>query len=414
MPEEQYFTGKAPAIEIGQCQGDLVIRSGMETAVTVKGGDFTAVETEFGLSINSLGDLKLNLPPQASIAIQHVNGDLVIKNITGDISLHEINGDAVLVNVGNVKISTINSDLSAKNLQAGLSIETIRGDAAIRNANEIAIQTIQGDLSARNINGSIHLMNVAGDIGLRTVNGDVTIEKGQRDVNLRNLGGKNKVTGIAGDIRLRGGLTAGEHLFVAERDIIVRWPAGAPLDFSATAPKIVNRLTVDKVVEGENSLTGRIGDGDTVATFKANGRIILKESNIVDPKWESGEGDNMDFDFDFAFGLGNIGMEISSQINDQFNRFTEQFGAKFARKAEEAARKAEQAAERARQRAERQGQYAQQRTRQRTSRSYGPTAKSAPKSTTASKEEQLKILRMVEKGIITPAEATTLLDALET
>jgi len=408
MPEEQYFTGKAPAIEISQCQGDLVIRSGAETAVTVKGDDFTAVETEFGLTVNSLGDLKLHLPPQASIAIQHVNGDLVIKNITGDISLHEINGDAVLVNVGNVKISAINSDLSAKNLQAGLSIETIRGDAAIRNANEIAIQTIQGDLSARNINGPIHLMNVAGDIGLRTVNGDVTIEKGQRDVNLRNLGGINNVTGIVGDIRLRGGLTAGEHLFVAERDIIVRWPAGAPLDFSATAPKIVNRLTVDKVVEGENSLTGRIGDGDTVATFQANGRIILKEGNIVDPKWESAEGNDMDFDFDFGFG--SIGLEISSQINEQFNRFTEQFGAKFARKAEEAARKAEQAAERARQRAERQGQYA----RQRANRSYGPTAKSAQKAATASKEEQLKILRMVEKGIITPAEAITLLDALET
>ncbi len=407
MPEEQYFTNKAPAVEISQCQGDLVIRSGAETAVTVKGDNFTAVETEFGLTVNSLGDLKLNLPPQASIAIQQVNGDLVIKNITGDISLHEINGDVVLVNVGNVKINTINSDLSAKNLQAGLSIETLRGDAAIRNANEIAIQTVQGDLSARNVNGSIHLISVAGDIGLRTINGNVTIEQGQRDANLRNLGGINNVTGIVGDIRLRGGLTAGEHLFAAERDIIVRWPAGAPLDFSATAPKIVNRLTVDKVVEGENSLTGRIGDGDTAATFKANGRIILKEGNIVNPKWESGESDDMDFDFNFGFG--NIGMEISSQINEQFNRFTEQFGSKFARKAEEAARKAEEAAERARQRAERQEQ--RTRTRQRTSRSYGTTT---PKSATASKEEQLKILRMVEKGIITPAEATTLLDALET
>ncbi len=414
MSEEQYFTGKAPAIEIGQCQGDLVIRSGMETAVTVKGDDFTAVETETGLTINSLGDLKLYLPPQANIAVQHANGDLVIKNITGDISLHEINGDAVLVNVGRLKIGVINSDLSAKNLQAGLSIETLRGDAAIRNANEIAIQTVQGDIAARNINGPVHLMSVAGDISLRTINGNVTIEQGQRDVNLRNLGGVNNVTGIVGDIRLRGGLAAGEHLFVAGRDIIVRWPAGAPLDFSATAPKIVNRLTVNKLVEGENSLTGRIGDGDTVATFQANGRIILKESNIVDPKWESSEESDVDFDFDFAFGLGNIGMEISSQINEQFNRFTEQFGAKFARKAEEAARKAEQAAERARQRAERQGQYAPQRSRQRTSRSYGPATKPTPKATTASKEEQLKILRMVEKGIITPAEATTLLDALET
>ncbi len=404
MPEEQYFTGKAPTIEIEQCQGDLVIRSGMETAVTVKGGDFTAVESETGLTVNSVGDLKLNLPPQASVAIQRVNGDLVVKNIAGSLSLREINGDAVLVNVGDVKINVVNSDLSANNLQAGLSVETIRGDAAIRNANEIAIQTVQGDLAARNVNGPIHLMNVSGDIGLRTVNGDVTIEKGRRDVNLRNLGGVNNVTGIMGDIRLRGGLAAGEHLFAAERDIIVRWPAGAPLNFSAAAPKIVNRLAVDKAVEGENSLTGRIGDGDTAATFQANGRIILKESSVVDPKWESGAGDDVNFDFDFDFGLGGIGLEISSHINEQINRFTEEFGAKFARKAEEAARKAEQAAERARQQAEQQNRRAARAAQTRSK----PAAKSA-----ATQEEQLKILKMVEKGIITPAEAATLLDALK-
>lgn len=402
MLEEQYLTGKTPLIEISQCQGDLVIRSGMATAVTARGDNFTAGENETGLTLDSLGDLKLYLPPQASVTIQHVNGDLVIKNIAGNLTLGEINGDAVLVNVGKVKINRINSDLAAKNLQAGLSVETIRGDAAIRSANEIAIQTIQGGLSARNVNGPVHLLNVSGDVNLRAINGDVTIEKGGRDVNLRNLGGVNKITGIVGDIRLRGGLAPGKHLFAAQRDIIVRWPAGAPLNFSATASKITSRLALDKAVEGENSLVGRIGNGESTATFQANGRIILKESNVIDPKWEDGEGDEMDFGFDFVFGLGNLGQEISHQINEQINRFTEQFGVKFARKAEEAARKAEEAAEQIRQRA------AQQNERPAAQTGRKPAAKSAP-----SQEEQLKILKMVEKGIITPAEAAALLDALK-
>lgn len=412
MSEQQFLVGKAPAIEIAECQGDLVIRSGMETAVTAKGSSIAATETETGLTITSQGDLKLYLPPLANLAVNHVRGDLVLKNIHGNIVLHEINGDAVLVNLGAVKINTLHSDLSAKNLQAGLSAEAIHGDAAVRNCNEVTIQTIQGDLAVRSANGSVHINSAEGDVSLRTINGDVTIAHGQRDVTLRNLGGLNQVSGIMGDIRLRGGLAAGKHHFAAEKDIIVRWPAGAPLEFSATAPKIINRLEVDKLVEDENSLSGRIGDGETVATFQANGRIILKESNIIDPKWENTEGDDMDFDFNF--GLENIGLEISSQINEQFSRFSEQFGSKFAQKAEEAARKAERAAERTRKRAERQARRQTVRQASRTAyRTADKTSQAAAKTTAASREEQLKILKMVENGVITPAEAATLLDALE-
>ena len=67
--------------------------------------------------------------------------------------------------------------------------------------------------------------------------------------------------------------------------------------------------------------------------------------------------------------------------------------------------KAEKAAERARQRAERQQRYGV-----RVSRTAAPTPEPKQK---ASSEEQLKILKMVEQGIISPNEAATLLEALE-
>ncbi len=416
MTQEQFTVSATPQVNITKCDGDLVIRSWTDTAVLIKGDGYEALEVENGLTITSSSDLKLMVPHDTSLAIEHASGDFVLKNVTGDISLQKIDGDAVLVGVGNLKIGQLNSDLSAKNLQANLSVDDVRGDALLRNVNNVTLKNVGGDLSARFVNGDIHLSEVGGDIGLRTVNGDVTIEKGQRDVNLRNLGGKNHVT-VAGDIRLRGSLTPQEHYFVAERDIIVRWPKGEPINFSATAPNISNRLTLDKEQQDGDTLIGRIGDGDSQVIFKANGRIQFKETNIVDPKWDTGE--NEDMDDSFSFGFENIGAEIGRQVSEQMARFGQQFETKFgpdfaskisetiSQKAEQAAAKAEKAAQRAQRHAEREAQRAHR---------YNPSpppAESAPKARKASKEEQLKILNMVEKGIISPDEATTLLDALE-
>lgn len=426
MAQEQYPVTESPQITITTCKGDLVIRSWSDTAVLVKGDACQVEEVENGLNISSDGDLKLMVPHETNLAVEHANGDFVLKNVTGDISLQQINGDAVLVGVGNVKINHINNDLSAKNLQANLSAGEIRGDAILRNVNDVTLKTISGDLSARFVNGVVHISEAGGDVGLRTVNGDVTIEKGQRDVSLRNLGGKNNVTGIAGDIRLRGSLTPQEHTFIADRDIIVRWPQGEPINFTATAPIINNRLALDKEVEDGDTLIGRIGDGDSQVTFKANGRIQLKETNIVDPQWDSGE--NEDMDFNFSFGFENIGSEIGRQVSEQMSKFSEQFETKFgpdfaakisekiSQKAEQAAAKAERAAQRAQQQAERETQRAQRQAERQTRRPNWNTATSEPTAQQpkkASKDEQLKILNMVEKGIISPDEATTLLDALE-
>ena len=423
MAQEQYTVTASPQVTITACHGDLVIRSWTDTAVLVKGDTYQVEETENGLNISSDSDLKLMVPHDTSLAVEEASGDFVLKNVTGDISLQQIHGDAVLVGVGNVKIKQINNDLSAKNLQANLSADEIRGDAILRNVNNITVTTISGDISGRFINGAVHISDAGGDIGLRTVNGDVTIEKGQRDVNLRNLGGKNNISGIAGDIRLRGSLTPQEHTFAAERDIIVRWPQGEPINFTATAPVINNRLALDKEVEDGDTLIGRIGDGDSQVTFKANGRIQLKETNVVDPQWDSGENEDMDF----SFGFENIGAEIGRQVSEQMNRFSEQIESKFgpdfaqkisekiSQKAEQAAAKAERAAERAQRQAEREAARAQRQTERQTrwTNHANTTTEAAPERKKASKEEQLKILNMVENGVISPEEANTLLDALE-
>ena len=410
MNQEKIFTDKAPNISVAECNGELVVRTWAEAAVSLKGENFEVNDAEGKLSISSQGSLKLTVPIHTNLSIRYVNGDLAVKLVEGDVNLVEVNGDAILNGLNNVHLQTLNADLVAKNLNGELTLDMVNGDASLRNIGALTVQTIQGDLSARNVNGDVQIHQAQGDVSLRTVNGNVAIESSQRDVNLRNLGGHVAVQGVQGDIRLRGGLPHGDHTFFAERDIVVYWPATSPINLTATAPTIKNRLTLEKTSEMDNTLIGRIGDGETNANFTANGRIVLKESDIVNPKWNDDSSYEADFDFDFA----NLGNQISQQVSDHVAQiglrleskmgpdFTQGMVEKITRKVEQATARAEKAAERARHRAE------QQRPRGPKPAHTTPEPKKA-----ASSEEQLEILKMVEKGIISPSEATTLLEALE-
>jgi DUF4097 and DUF4098 domain-containing protein YvlB len=412
MKQEKIFTDKAPHITIEECNGELVVRSWAETAVSLKGSNFNINESEGKLSVSSQGSLKLTVPVHATLSIVHVNGDVAVKLVEGDVDLVEVNGDAILRGLNNVHIQTINADLSAKNLNGTLTLDMIAGDANLRNVDGLTVKTIQGDLAARNVNGNVHLHHAGGDVSLRTVNGDVTIENSQRDVNLRNLGGLVTVQNIQGDIRLRGGLSQGDHTFQAERDIIVRWPLTSPLNLTATAPSIKNRLSLEKETEMENTLIGRLGDGETNVNLTANGRIILKEGEMVNPKWQDDSAFEADFDFDFSDFGSQISQKLTEQIAHMSQKIESTIGPDFAqglaekitRKVEQATARAEKAAERTRRRAERQQPWSAKNSR--------PAATAEPKQK-ASNEEHLKILKMVEQGIISPSEAATLLEALE-
>jgi hypothetical protein len=86
---------------------------------------------------------------------------------------------------------------------------------------------------------------------------------------------------------------------------------------------------------------------------------------------------------------------------------------KMERAAEKSARAAERAAEQVRRAAEREAQKARMRA-ERSQRSWERASGQKPRSRPemASQEEQLRVLRMVEQGKITPEQAADLLEAL--
>ncbi len=426
MSQERFEVGKMPHIEITECHGDLVVRSWAETAVLIKGDECDVHETETGLSLIVHGSVKLTVPAASSLAIGDVHGDFAVKKLDGDVSLPNVMGEAVLQNISNAKVGTVHGDFVVKKLDGGLSLETVMGDAVVNYCTEAAIGTVHGDLNSRYIDGNVDIVTVMGDINLRNVAGDVTIKQGSRDANLRNLSGDtNTLSSISGDIRLYGPLNPGVHSFTANGDIVFHWPVDEPLSVTAVAPQIKNKMAVSHSEEDNGTLTVQIDEGGPQVTLKADGQIILKRKDQGRSKWVDADLDyDFDFDFDFEGFSEKINDDVFAQVNritaDFENRFGPDFAETLAIKAEKEASKIEKAAERAMRQAERAMREAERKMKQAVHhRAPAPprppmaphmVVKTKPK---VSSEEQLKILKMVEKGIISPDEAGTLLQALE-
>src|SRR5690606_34380397 len=254
-----------------------------------------------------------------------------------------------------------------------------------------------------------------GDVNLHTVSEDLHISKSHRDVNLSNLGGVVRVDQAEGDIRLRGSLAAGKHRFQAQGDVVIRWPVNAPLAITAKAPNISNRLPLDEAQGEQGSLSGRLGDGETFVEVQAGGRVVLKPAE-PEVAWESDFGPDFAGDFvDIGLEMAGLGERLASELESHMASLSanieKRFGPDFAQKmAEKAALKAEKAMERVARRAERAQQRAERHAGRYGSWTEPPRPAAKPKATP---EEQLKVLEMLEQGLISVEEANTLLKAME-
>jgi hypothetical protein len=422
MSNNRIQTGPAPTLSV-TCQGDLTIK-GWDEAVILVNGVYDLEEKGELWTIRGEGDLQIHVPNNSALHLNEIAGDTVVKGVAGDLAINEVQGDLVLRSVASVKLGSVQGDLALRHLSGGFHAERVSGDLVFAHVQAIALDTVEGDVEGKHAAGPFTAAKVQGDVTLRSVAGTVSVISGHGDAELAAIDGEVSLPSIAGDIGVRGGLARGNHVLNAGRDITVHWPAALPLNLVATAPTVNNHLALDEFEQKGEAWIGRIGDGKTNVELTAGRRIDLKVAEKVEQDWEGFEGAG---EFAFGFDMENLGERISSQINEKIAQFTrnmeQQFGPDFgreigekmARKAEQAAQRAEKAAERATQRADK----AADRGRKQGDwggrwADYGATAATPKAPPTATAEEQLKILRMVEKGTISPEEASILLEALGT
>ncbi len=417
MKPKLFETGKMPQIKIEACAGDLVVRGWGDPTLLVKGDDADVQETELGVSIVGQGDLVLMVPMMGMLTAVAIAGDLVMERVNGGINIGDVNGDIVLKNTGGAKITAVDGDIVASHGDGSLSIEAVNGDVVINHVQgDVAMGDVNGDVAIQHVVGAVDIHKIDGDATYRHVTGDISLKYGRGDASLRHISGITTVN-VDGDVRLHGRLVAGEHSLRAEGNIVMRWPADAGLDLHVIAPEINNRLVFDEELTAENELTARIGDGAAVVSLVANGRVSLKESEIVDKKW----GDFAGFGFEFGEQMSDFGTQMSEHFTqfaaEMEHKFGSDFSDKITNQAEKAIAHVERAMEKAMQRTEREAARQQRRAErhQRKSSRHAPPrpprASSTPEPDHSA--EQIKILKMVEKGTITPEQASALLEALK-
>ena len=416
--KETYELGKEALTTIEECHGNLIVRGWSEPHAQLRGEDFTVAESDKGITVHSNSALTIKVPEGSQVIIRRAHSDAIVKGITNHVIVEEVTGDLILKAVGAADVQRVHADMVAKQVNGPLQISEVTGDLVVRGADSVAVSRVHGDLAARQVEQNLTAEEVTGDVALRGIKGFVSLPHLHGDLAVSTVGGVLNAPQVTGSIRLTGPVGPGKHNLHAGSNIVVNWPGDLPVSIVAQAAKITNRLALDEEVSAEGTLNGRLGQSepDITLVLEAGNRIVLKEKDIVNKSWvhaEIGEG-GFNFDFDFA-GLENLGEQLRSNFETQFAQLEKQFGADFAarmeRKMERVVSRAENAADRARKQAERT-------TRRQTRRAAG-RAPSGTRTATAeaprkaSTEEQMRVLKMLENGVISAAEAQTLLDALE-
>ncbi|MBP7999361.1 MAG: hypothetical protein KA314_01200 [Chloroflexi bacterium] len=419
MSEKRFTTDKAPVVIITEANRDVVVKGWGEHLVTIEGSQVEAAESEKGITIRGLGDLVVMVPHAAALSILQCHRDLAVKGVEGEVVIGTADRDVVLRRTGNVTIGQVHHDLVIRDASGNIQVEQVNGDFSLRDVRDVVLGTVYGDFSGRDIDGRFIAKEIMGDMSLRGVAGDVNLGVIHRDTTLKGLEGLVNLAQSMGDVRLNGPLSPGKHQLQCQRDLVLRWPEGSPLTLTATAPKIVNRLELDDVNEENETVSGQIGEGGPVLFLTANRSVILKPSEMVDEKWFKFAFDDNEFDVDMNFSMEDLGAKISGEVNKRMadvrqrmaqmsaemeHRIGTEFAGKFEAQAQHWAEKAEKALS--------QAEKALKQNRQKAAAAATPASTPAAK-TPISPEEKLKILKMLEKGVITVDEANNLLTALE-
>jgi hypothetical protein len=435
-------TSPNPIVEISNIGGDLRLTGWDQSQFVVEADDEDSVIFDHDgdrLKLQANTDCTIRLPQGAQVSVRTVGGDAKILKLSEQIlAIGNVGGDLTLRQIASANIGVVGGDLKIKHVQGDLQVGHVGGDLEARE--------VEGAFKSGNVGGDLYLVEVGGAIQAIT-GGDVTLSvdfKPEQDYSLQSGGDFTCRVGPEASVRLA--LTAGG-------------------DINLDVP-------VAQVVGSANRKTVTLGAGAAAANLRAGGDLNL--SGLAFDAEAMGDFDEK-FGEDFANMAdqfaAQIGSQIESQIEAQMADFEKQMAermagltlganpidaAKIAATARQAAERVQRAgrqqAEAARRQAEKEAERAQriaeaaQRRAEAINRKvreeHGrrgwpfraepprqpspPRPPMPPRATTparpfgpaasvdpVSDEERMLILRMVEQGKISVADAEKLLAALE-
>jgi hypothetical protein len=424
--EKQFLeTGLSPRVTLN-VSGHLTVKGWDESQVQVRTSsaeNLVLEQQDDVISIRCTDQCTLNVPSQASLSMQTINGHATLKALQGEIVGEIINGNIDLRNVGSVTLHKVDGNVSARDVDGEMSLDKVNGNITVRD--------IQGNFSVKEqVNGNLNLYDADGNAS------------GSAD----------------GNVNLRLDPSPGKSYdFEANGNIVCRLAEGVSAEIVIErANKISINLPISVAGDDEKQAeqhpvapyTLTLGEGDSKIRLSSSASVILGSEA---PEWDFAE----DIDFEIGDEISELSESITEQVaqqlesqmeilEQQLEMQMEMLSAKLGMAgiaAEEARRieeRSRQSAERATQRAQEKIRRAQERLEQklaaaqrkaeqkariaaRKSRVHPrhsfsiniPSHPAPPVGDPVSDEERIVILRMLEQKKINLEEAEQLLAALE-
>jgi hypothetical protein len=435
MDELILDTSATPVVVITRVGGDLRLTGWDQNQIQLESNDEHTLslntEAQTGnIVLMAEADCAVRVPRQATLRIQHIGGDAKLKNLEGNTEVNFVSGDLVLRQVGAVNANKVGGDLNAKK---------VGGSFTFQAGGDVSIRSVVGDVAG----------TAGADLYLRDIEGHVQATAGS-DVVLSLEFGADKVYEIK-----------------AGSDALCRLSPQTSAKFTIRSGSEISVDVLGARIEGNSrNKVVTLGSGAAQVTLNAGSDVTLA-TVTSDPDRMGDFGDSFGSDFgvmaeEFAAQIESqieIQMsQIEKQIDERLNRMefhgsgisSEDIAAKVRAEVERAAELArrksadirtriEDKVEAAERKAERAAEKAERHTGQADKRRKTgsfvfkfdnlhpptpprppfpprpPTPPRAPQPPLppVSDEERMAVLKMLEQGKISVAQAEKLLAALE-
>lgn len=358
----------APEIRI-EAEDHLCITGWEQPQVQIKiqdEGRLQIREENGGFWIRCEEDCVIQVPINALIRVDYVNGSASLSNLKGLTVCDNVGGHLTLRQTGAVRCGNVGGHLKIFQIEGDLEVANVGGN--------LKGGEVSGKLNVRNVGGSIKLLDVKAVDTLRA-GGYIKVKLQQLALDLNAAAG--------GSIKL--------------------WlPTGSnyQLEASSGGERIVVRNQGQTEKMSTHRLIKNFGEGGPRLKLAAGGTI-----SILEGEWEEEGGEE-----EFGFRIEQLDIEISNRIQDRLRRAEE--------RTREATRRAEERARLARQRTER---AVRQNSEAFSGLDFGGFVRKmtelkgtppAPRSK-VSDEERMIVLNLLREKKISAEEANRLLDALE-
>jgi hypothetical protein len=390
MFEQTFETSATPHITVGECLENLVVRGSERRRVAfhVQGGaeDATLEREGETFTLTARADCLIACPPETTLTIDGVRGNLRVEGVTGPITGGTVNGNVKLRDVGPTALEQTFGNLSARRVAGELRAEITRGNAQAGH--------LEGPLSLNRVDGNLVAAGLEGGLAADQVRGNVQL-------------GPPFSPGQTYKLNTNGNLD-------------VRLPHEASLRLAIqTRGGLRSRMPDLALEKTDEEARGVLGAGEANLEAQVDGNVTLRPAELT-------EGPTGGVPFEFVANLEGLGARIEARIAEEMAemeaRLAENLGRvedegvrrRMERAGERARRAAEGAAQRARRQAEQEAERARlraERAERRWRRASG--RRSHPPRAPVMDKERMRVLRMVEDGKITPEQAADLLAALE-